>query len=372
MTNFRPSSSVNFTGSIAGSPAGIVASNATSAFTGTVNYRNSSAPGGSTAFGTISPVYTSDGNVVVNVPYTYSPGTPAADFLLVYYREGGGAAVSPGNPAVSTNPSSGSIDFTLKPSTTYSFGIQQVRRTENGLSGTAITSSADTNLTGGNYTGTVYNTSAELLSQRPVFEAYGPATFDFSSSTEGFTGVNANISSTSSTLIVSPTTTNPYIRKLNLNFPGGTYQIVRARVRRLGGSGSWEGTVYYRTSPGHGESGTYIKTVSAPSNLDDWNIVEWDMATSTSPSDWLNSTISGLRFDFSSVATSNWEVDWVSVGKVGVPTNGAVPGVNLLTPIGSPITNAAEGSPGIYMGKSVIKIYDASGVLRVKLGNLSA
>jgi hypothetical protein len=52
-------------------------------------------------------------------------------------------------------------------------------------------------------------------------------------------------------------------------------------------------------------------------------------------------------------------------------TNGAIPGVNLVTPQGSPVSNFSPGTPGIYMGHSVIKIYDSSGVLRVHLGNLS-
>jgi hypothetical protein len=52
-------------------------------------------------------------------------------------------------------------------------------------------------------------------------------------------------------------------------------------------------------------------------------------------------------------------------------TNGAIPGVNLVTPQGSPVSNFSPGTPGIYMGPSVIKIYDSSGVLRVHLGNLS-
>jgi hypothetical protein len=327
MPNFQPSSTVNFTGNLSGTGASTVVSNAGSAFSGTVNYRNGVAPSGSIAFGTISPSYTTDGNVVVNVPYTYSPGGLPADFILVYYKEGGGATVSPDNPAVSTNPSSGNLNFTLKPSTSYRFGTQLVRRTESGLTGTSITASgADTVLTAGNYTGTVYGTSAETLAQTPVFESYGPATFDFSNTVHGFTTTNATISATANSLIISPSATDPQIRKSGLSFSGATYQKIRARVRRTSGSAAWEGTVYYTTSAGpsvHGESGTYFKQITGPSSPAAWNIMEWDMSTSSSPNDWLNSTVSGLRFDFSQSPDSNWEVDWISVGRVGIPTYGA-------------------------------------------------
>jgi len=159
--------SPNYTGLIAGSPAGNVAANAVSgatAFTGTVNYRQNSAPTNNATFGTISPSYTSDGNAVVNVPYSYTNGALPADFLIVYYKEGGGATVSPDNPGFSTNPSPGNLNFTLKPNTSYRFGIQAVRRTESGLVGTSIlASSADTVLTAGNYTGNVNSVPASTV-----------------------------------------------------------------------------------------------------------------------------------------------------------------------------------------------------------------
>jgi hypothetical protein len=162
MPNFQPSSVINFTGNIAGSPAATVSGNAYNAFTGTVQYRTDTAPSGSTVFGTISPSYTPDGNVVVNVPYTHSPGSLKSDFILVYYKEGGGTVVA-SDPAVSTNPATGNLNFTLKPSITYSFGVQNVRRTESGLVGSSITSSSNVALSAGNYTGSIKGISASAV-----------------------------------------------------------------------------------------------------------------------------------------------------------------------------------------------------------------
>ena len=332
MPNFQPSSVINFTGNIAGSPAATVSGNAYNAFNGTVKYRDPAAPSGSLAAafstsGIDTGTATADGNVVVTASYNWSPGSIPADRFIIFVKEGT-SPVAATDPAFITNAASGAntIKFTVKPSQQYTFGFAAARTSESGELATAITNSNTVTTVAGNYTGNVYGTTAETLAQQPVFESYGPATFDFRNSTNGFTTTNANITTQSDSIIVSPTATDPQIRKTGLSFSGSTYQKVRARVRRVSGSAAWEGTVYYTTSSGpsvHGESGTYLKQIAAPSSPAAWNIVEWDMATSTSPLDWLGSTISGLRFDFSQSPDSNWEVDWISVGRTGIPTYGA-------------------------------------------------
>lgn len=131
------------TGTVNGTAVGTLTSNATSgaaAYTGTAAYRNNTYPTNNAAFGTITQTQTLDANTVVTIPYTYTQGAVLADQLFIYTKEGGGS-VSAADPCISTNAVSGSIKFTLKPSTTYTFGIQAVRRTESGLFGTSILTS---------------------------------------------------------------------------------------------------------------------------------------------------------------------------------------------------------------------------------------
>lgn len=152
----------NITGTIDGSPAPLVRAHASGAFTGTANYRQDVSPSSDPSLGTITQSATADGNVVVKIPFTYSPGSIPADFILVYTKENGGT-ISPAVQAYPTNPVSGDMSFILKPSTTYRFGVQAVRRTESGLKGGNILSSADIALTSPNYTGLIAGVSSNTV-----------------------------------------------------------------------------------------------------------------------------------------------------------------------------------------------------------------
>lgn len=141
------------------------ASNGAEAYTGTEAYRNASAPTNNGSFGTItSGTATVDGNVVVTVNYTYSQGAIPADQLFIFVKQGGGT-VTADSPCFATNAVSGSMSFPLIPSTTYAFGIQAVRRTESGLVGTAITSSANIQTIAGNYTGSIAGSAAATVAE---------------------------------------------------------------------------------------------------------------------------------------------------------------------------------------------------------------
>jgi hypothetical protein len=153
------------TGTLNSSPVGTVVTNAgngATAFTGTTAYRTNSAPTNNGVFGSITQANTADGNVVVTVNYTYTQGANIADSLILFYREGGGTVVA-ADPAFITNAVGGYITFTLKPNTTYTFGIQAVRRTESGLVGTAITTSSSITTNTANYTGNINNVAASTV-----------------------------------------------------------------------------------------------------------------------------------------------------------------------------------------------------------------
>ncbi|WP_036304148.1 beta strand repeat-containing protein [Methylomicrobium agile] len=166
---WRASSSVAFagdiTGTINGTAATTVVANASSgstAYAGTANYRNNSAPTNNAAFGTITQSQTVDGNVVVEVPYTYAQGAVPADQLFIFYREGGGTVLA-SDPSMATNAVSGSVKFVLKPGTTYRFALQAVRRTENGLTGTALLQGSNMTTSASNFTGNINSVAASVL-----------------------------------------------------------------------------------------------------------------------------------------------------------------------------------------------------------------
>lgn len=97
-------------------------------------------------------------------------------------------------------------------------------------------------------------------------------------------------------------------------FDGSDLWIVRAMVRRVSGSGTWEGRCMYLTS-GHGAGEQdYSKSISEPANPDEWNILEWDMSDLTAGGgDWVSNIIGGIRIDLVSAGTVAYEFDWIEI-----------------------------------------------------------
>lgn len=96
-------------------------------------------------------------------------------------------------------------------------------------------------------------------------------------------------------------------------YQGSDAYIFQARVRRLSGSGVWEGQAYYSTS-GHGHSNFFKKAVPAPSDLSAWNTLTWDMrALNVGGTDYVDNTIRTIRIDLVSSGTDVWEIDYVKI-----------------------------------------------------------
>lgn len=96
-------------------------------------------------------------------------------------------------------------------------------------------------------------------------------------------------------------------------YQGSDAYIFQARVRRLSGSGVWEGQAYYSTS-GHGHSNFFKKAVPAPSDLSAWNTLTWDMrALNVGGTDYVDNEIQSIRLDLVSSGTDVWEIDWVKI-----------------------------------------------------------
>jgi len=148
--------------------------------------------------------------------------------------------------------------------------------------------------------------------------------WDFNGSAQSWTASGATIDTTTdgAALIWTPTAVNA---TLSLTIPaasrfkGSDCPKVRVRVKRISGTGAWEGNVYYSTA-GHGNVSTNRKAIAAPSNLDEWNVLEWDMENLTAGgTDWMDNTIQGLRLDlisdFTTAPATAFKIDWIGVGK---------------------------------------------------------
>jgi hypothetical protein len=100
-----------------------------------------------------------------------------------------------------------------------------------------------------------------------------------------------------------------------LRYIGSQATTIRALVRRVSGTGAWEGNLFYQTAA-HLFSFNFYKTTPQPANPDQWNELEWDMANLTAGgTDYVDNEITALRIDLvSDGGTSVWEIDWVAVG----------------------------------------------------------
>lgn len=119
-------------------------------------------------------------------------------------------------------------------------------------------------------------------------------------------------------------------QRSGLSIIGSDFPIIRARVRRIAGAGSWRGAIFPWWAPNAGPNGGIAaQYIAAPSNLDEWNIVTWDMTSLfVGGSGWIDNTILGFRMDLGLFSNTDvWEVDWIAVGVAGiddwveVPTN---------------------------------------------------
>lgn len=141
----------------------------------------------------------------------------------------------------------------------------------------------------------------------------------FDSGAEGWTSAGAAQSTpTPGWVDIDSSGTDPQFISPAVSFLGGTYPVIKARVKRLAGTeSSWHGAAYYTTS-GHGFSESFKKTISVPVPFDvgDSAIVEFQMdALTAGGSDWINNTITGIRLDFGAASDDTISVDWVAIGR---------------------------------------------------------
>lgn len=155
----------------------------------------------------------------------------------------------------------------------------------------------------------------------PSITAASLATFtpfkvwDFKNTTEDWTGLGATVAALSDSIRVTSAGGDPIVYSPACSFNGGAYDRIRMKVKRTAGS-SWDGCLYY-FNVNHGDDGGYYVDIADATKLNEWVILEWDMAKSTYPADWYGNNVTRLRIDLGASSADVFEIDWIMVGKVG-------------------------------------------------------
>lgn len=143
--------------------------------------------------------------------------------------------------------------------------------------------------------------------------------WQFAADAEGWTASGSTLSFASKgAMTQTSSSTDPYVSSpTQLGIAGGVYGRIRAKIKRIAGSG-WDGTAYYVTS-GHGIGSGNRCTIPNPNiAIGQTQIVEWDMWNLTAGGDdWYNSVINQLRIDLGVTAADVFDIDWIAVGRAG-------------------------------------------------------
>lgn len=211
-----------------------------------------------------------------------------------------------------------------------------------------------------------YGATASEIAVANLYASYGVRRgYNFLTALEGWT-VNsaATLAWSNGVALLTGTATDPSMVSPAINLPGRQIPKIRARIRPLVASPTWEGVVYYQTA-GHPFSGSFYKIASAPLNFAQnvWSIVEWDMSALTAGgTDWLDNSIISVRFDISNNPGA-WEIDWIALGDFssdpvgvrGIADNADPTGLNTAAAITGqgPLATAASVTTGVIAANAV-------------------
>jgi len=152
--------------------------------------------------------------------------------------------------------------------------------------------------------------------------------WQFTNTTHSFTSFGGTLTAGATAMTFTQTandmilwTPNFFINSEYLNICGSTARYIRARIRRVSGSGAIDVFAFYRTK-WHGEDINFSNQTSAWTAANGvWVVREWDMFNlGAGGDDWKQSIIGGIRIDFSATGTDVWEIDWISVGVEPITT----------------------------------------------------
>lgn len=158
------------------------------------------------------------------------------------------------------------------------------------------------------------NVCDEIVDPGPLADLGSIAeSWQFKSSDEAFTGVNASSGISEEHLVVSATAVDPQFISPAISVVGNDNRFVRCEIRRTVGA-VWDGRIFYSTA-GHGFSGSFYTDIPEVPADGDFHYVEIDMFDLMSGGDdWKDNTITSIRFDFCSDSDSIIYVKWIMIG----------------------------------------------------------
>jgi hypothetical protein len=140
--------------------------------------------------------------------------------------------------------------------------------------------------------------------------------WQFEGGVSGWTAINGTLTYVDGKVTLSSVSQDVQFFSSTLSLTGADYPVVRMRIKRVSGA-DWQGTLYYATGV-RGYTESFRKTIADATVTGEWRILEWDMTALTQGgADWLDSTITNLRFDLAA-ATGVFDIDWIAVGRAGL------------------------------------------------------
>lgn len=425
MPNFRPDADVDYTGLIAGESASTVVNKANdgkSAFDDTVNFRNTSALSGTVTPTGITVTMAKNGSRRVQLTWTISLGSPKPDRIYVFLTETDGAAPVPtvanSDKIVELNVSATKYTWTgLSPEKRYSFGIALGKLNSDNtvslstiqapttspdwvdISAETVTIDGTVTFAGGSVTATDVaqgvtdfnagnNRNTNAIANAPVIPADGTA-IDHVSNSDGSADISFEWTwaGTEGTIdgfmiyVYSAASTGAYT--WGSSAVSETIYTVPANKRVFAIYGAVANRHYHfgirayrKVDNAVANTGSAINGIVANPLMSAQPVKPTHASEVNGYQPAANLSFSGtLSGTVGSVATGNVNV-WSAIGGTGKPednaTLGATAGTNLKDQSGNQVSASTDGSPStIFIKQNTIKIYDASGVLRVKIGNLA-
>ncbi len=166
--------------------------------------------------------------------------------------------------------------------------------------------------------GTLETVTPGIVGQAVDAQISAHSSWSFKSSLDGFTAVGANLTTNVLNASIASTGTDPQFLSPTIAIDGVLATRIRVRIRRTAGTG-WDGKVMYVTA-GHAATLSHRKEIATdPTILNRPVTIEFDMANLTAGgTDWVDSIITQLRFDFGATAADAFDIMWIIVGDVGV------------------------------------------------------
>lgn len=298
--------------STSASQASTSASNASASAASAATSQSAAATSATNAGNSASAAATSESNAATSATNASQSATSANNSATSASTSASNAATSASQASTSATNASGSASAA-------STSAAAAASSQTAASGSASAASVSANNAATSATN-ASNSATAAASTYNLVQAVATGwdvgeVWNFDAGLESWTAVNATLSVASGIVTVNATTSDPQFISPSISLIGGTYRNVRMRVKRTSGTG-WDGNIYYTTS-GHGISGSFRKNIADTTAIGEWRVLDWDMENLTvGGTDWINNTITSFRIDLGVSSTDDFQIDWVTIGRV--------------------------------------------------------